>query len=79
MSEILFCDGLPSEDWALKDAERFQRVAKENGIEWTLEEAFKAWETLSLDYDAGWTQMPKEDEGLWSMWINFIERQKEES
>lgn len=73
---ILWSDGLPADDWAVDDAERFQLVAAEHGVEWTLEEAFRAWETLSHDYDAGWMQMPKEDEGLWKMWIGFQDRRK---
>lgn len=79
MSKIFFCDGLPAEDYALADAERFRRVAEEHDVDWTLEQAFKKWEEFSLDCDAGWTAMPGTDDGLWKTWTSFVARMKRAS
>jgi len=72
--ELRFSDNLPADGATIDESRRFRDVAAAHGVDWTTKEAFMKWEELSFDYDAGWLQMPINDEDLWGRWLDYQER-----
>lgn len=71
MTDIRNSYGIPAHSEEILSAERFQRVARDNGQNWSLKEAYQRWEDISSRYELNWIAMPRSDVDLWNVWLQF--------
>ena len=56
------------------DVERLQRVMLQNGYEADYDDAANIWEEYSDSFAAGWLYLPKDDDELWEIIEDMVQR-----